>query len=501
MALSDLTGIYRNKKFEGGVGGGAQQTYGGPEPVEGGEDASADTLHAAVMGIYEKYGRSAKGIRMAKASPEYAALKGAGISVFGTPNATIGQDGKLTGGTMSISGASEEMKKKAASQYAALQGGSRGRTARTAASAISDAITSGAEVTPPNPTQNKPRVPESTPQTAQGTSMTALNPQVQESQESSKPTIKETTKGPRLDTTRQRDVFTNSRDYNENRPKTEMEKISDGYEDRQAQDNADMNARDRIALRASRPGKSGITVGEAIRLGHGKGMEDRDPNEELDSSDAAVKTINARAQQDAMADYWKRKKDLGNQIQQADKIDKSNLMRYKNQTARGDADIASQTGELVDRSQFGEEKVSKRETYNKNGREWVKNTTDKGQIGLPSKNQNEADTYNRGFYEVSTYDRRADEGTGENGTAVYNAYEFGTKGEGLLGQGSKDDYKRDASMGSTKEVLPQIQKDRFSKDVTKFTTGKSDPAEGSNLTEEEYRKKKAAQFTGPVPKA
>jgi hypothetical protein len=212
MALQDLTGIYRNKEFKGGVGGGAKQTsYGGPEPVDYGEDVSAETLQAAVMGIYEKYGRSAKGIRMAKASPEYAALQGAGISVFGTPTARIGDDGKLTGGTMNLSGASEEMKKKAGSQYAALEGGgSRGRTSRTPSSSLTDAVNGGAEVTPPAPTQNKPRVPESTPQTAQSTSMGAVNPPATPATpatetpkvEPAKTPVKETSKGPRLDTFR-----------------------------------------------------------------------------------------------------------------------------------------------------------------------------------------------------------------------------------------------------------------------------------------------------------
>ena len=210
MALQDLTGNYRNKKFEGGVGGGASPVvYGGPEPFDG-ENVSAETMQAAVMGIYEKYGRSAKGIRMAKASPEYAALQGAGISVFGTPTARIGDDGKLTGGSMSISGASEEMKKKAGSQYAALEGGgSRGRTSRSPSSSLTDAVNGGAEVTPPAPVQNKPRVPESTAQTAQSTSMDAVNPPATPAPatetpkvEPTKTPVKETSKGPRLDTFR-----------------------------------------------------------------------------------------------------------------------------------------------------------------------------------------------------------------------------------------------------------------------------------------------------------
>jgi hypothetical protein len=204
MALQDLTGSYRNKKFEGGVGGGASPVvYGGPEPFDG-ENVSAETMQAAVMGIYEKYGRNAKAMRMAKASPEYAALQGAGISLFGNPTAKVGADGKLTGGTTTLEGASQEAKAKASSQYAALEGGSRGRTARTPSTSLTDAVSGGAEVTP---TQNKPRVPESTAQTAQSTSMDAVNPPATPATETPKvePTktpVKETSKGPRLDTFR-----------------------------------------------------------------------------------------------------------------------------------------------------------------------------------------------------------------------------------------------------------------------------------------------------------
>jgi hypothetical protein len=208
MALQDLTGNYRGKKFEGGVGGGATPVvYGGPEPLD--ENVSADTLKASVMGIYEKYGRSAKGIRMAKASPEYAALQGAGISVFGTPTARIGSDGKLTGGTTSLENAPEAAKEKAGSQYAAISGTGRGRTSRTGSSALTNSVNGGAEVTPPAPTQNKPRVPESTAQTAQSTSMDSVNPTPAPAPAvnplapaPAKTPVKETSKGPRLDTFR-----------------------------------------------------------------------------------------------------------------------------------------------------------------------------------------------------------------------------------------------------------------------------------------------------------
>ena len=220
MALQDLTGNYRNKKFEGGVGGGASPvTYGGPEPLDG-ENVSAETMQASVMGIYEKYGRNAKAMRMAKASPEYAALQGAGVSVFGTPTSRIERDSGTTDangdfvpgkervvGSTKLENSSPEKKAKAAAQYAALTGtGGRGRTSRTGSSALTDSVNGGAEVTPPAPTQNKPRVPESTAQTAQSTSMDAVNPPATPATPTqtppSKPPVKETSKGPRLDTFR-----------------------------------------------------------------------------------------------------------------------------------------------------------------------------------------------------------------------------------------------------------------------------------------------------------
>jgi hypothetical protein len=203
MALQDLTGIYRNKKFEGGVGGGASPVYGGPSPVDETENVSPETLKASVMGIYEKYGRSAKGMKMAKASPEYAALQGAGINVFGTPTSNNSGMDSNRKQTTNLENAPDEAKKKAAAQYAALEGGgSRGRVSRTPSTSLVDAVNGGAEVTPPAPTENKPRVPESTPQTAQSTSMSAINPPTTPAPEPTQTPTQETSKGPRLDTYR-----------------------------------------------------------------------------------------------------------------------------------------------------------------------------------------------------------------------------------------------------------------------------------------------------------
>jgi len=199
MAIQDLTGVYRNKSFVGGVPPATTPDYYvGPEVDE---KASAESLQAAVKGIYEKYGRNARAMRLAKASPEYAALQGAGINVFGTPTSNnSGMDANKKQ-TKNIENASSQSKETAASQYAALEGGSRGRS-RTPSTSLLDAINGGAEVTPPAPTENKPRVPESTPQTAQSTSMSAINPPTTPAPEPTQTPTQETSKGPRLDTYR-----------------------------------------------------------------------------------------------------------------------------------------------------------------------------------------------------------------------------------------------------------------------------------------------------------
>jgi hypothetical protein len=389
MALLDLTGNYRNKEFKGGVGGGASPVvYGGPEP-DFGEDVSAETMQTAVMGIYEKYGRSAKGMRMAKASPEYAALKGAGISVFGTPTAKIGPDGKLTGGTTNLSGASEEAKKKAVSQYAALEGGSRGRTTRTPSTSLTDAVSGGAEVTPPAPNPNKPRVPESTAQTAQSTSMSALNPPATPATDTpkvepaTKPNVMETTKGPRL--------FTSSRDYNANKPQTEMQKLdgSQGANDEAMSQN--LAARDKINRQSLRGGASGITAQDATDMGFGKGLKGQG-DRMLDSSDASVKMINAKARNDLQDEREAMKKEYNSQAQAAGATDDFNKKMAGYQTEKGDSEIATQTGVVQDRSQFGGVKVFGSETYKgPGGKEFVGNKTSEGFVGLPSENQNKID--------------------------------------------------------------------------------------------------------------
>jgi hypothetical protein len=387
MALQDLTGNYRGKRFEGGVGGGANPVvYGGPEPFDG-ENVSAETMQAAVMGIYEKYGRNAKAIRMAKASPEYAALQGAGISLFGNPTAKA--DGKLTGGTTTLEGASQEAKTKAASQYAALNGRPSGRTSRTGSSALTEAVNGGAEVTPPAPAQNKPRVPESTAQTAQSTSMGAVNPPATPATDTpkvepaTKPNVMETTKGPRL--------FTSSRDYNANKPQTEMQKLdgSQGANDEAMSQN--LAARDKINRQSLRGGASGITAQDATDMGFGKGLEGQG-NRMLDNSDASVKMMNAKARNDLQDEREAMKKEYNSQSQAAAATDEFNKKLAGYQTEKGDSEIATQTGVVQDRSQFGGVKVFGSETYKgPGGKEFVGNKTSEGFVGLPSENQNKID--------------------------------------------------------------------------------------------------------------
>jgi hypothetical protein len=390
MALADLTGNFRNKKFEGGVGGGASPViYGGPEP-DLGEDVSPETLKASVMGIYEKYGRSAKGIRMAKASPEYAALQGAGINVFGTPTSNnSGMDSnKNRKQTTNIENASDETKAKASSQYAALEGRSSGRTPRTSSSSLTQAVNGGAEVTPA-PTENKPRVPESTPQTAQSTSMSALNPpsapatETPKAEPATKPNVMETTKGPRL--------FTNSRDYNANKPESEMQKLDKSQGSNNDAMASNLAARDKINRQSLRGGASGITAQDATDMGYGKGLEGQG-SRMLDNSDASVKMMNAQARNNLQDEREAMKKEYNNQAEAAGRADDFNRKKAGWQTEKGDSEIATQTGKVQDRSQFGGVKVYGSEAYKgPGGKEFVGNKTSEGFIGLPSENQNKVD--------------------------------------------------------------------------------------------------------------
>jgi hypothetical protein len=340
------------------------------------------------MGIYEKYGRSAKGMRMAKASPEYAALKGAGISVFGTPTSNNSGMDSNRKQTTNLENAPDEVRKKASSQYAAIEGGSRGRTPRTGSSALTNVINGGAEVTPA-PTPNTPRVPESTAQTAQSTSMSALNPpatpatDTPKAESPTKPNVMETTKGPRL--------FTSSRDYNANKPESEMQKLnrSQGANDEAMSQN--LAARDKINRQSLRGGASGVTAQDATDMGFGKSLEGQG-NRMLDNSDASVKMMNAKARNDLQDEREAMKKEYNSQAQAAAATDEFNKKLAGYQTEKGDSEIATQTGVVQDRSQFGGVKVFGSETYKgPGGKEFVGNKTSEGFIGLPSENQNKID--------------------------------------------------------------------------------------------------------------
>ncbi|NBR23839.1 MAG: hypothetical protein EBU08_08745 [Micrococcales bacterium] len=517
MAIEDLTGNLRNKKFEGGVGGGASPVaYSGPDPVNEGENVSAEALEATVQGIYEKYGRSAKGIRMAKASPEYAALKAAGISVFGTPTARTETDRqgntRLVGGTTTLKNASPEAKAKAGAQYAALQGygSGYGRTARTAASSLSDRVGSSAEMTAPQPRENSPRTPESTAQTAQSTSLSdATRPPASQTKEA-KPSDTQTQETPTsptaspstIDTTKGR-RFTTSRDYNDNKPKTETQILneSQGPARKAMQDN--LAARDKINRQSLRGGSSGITVQDAIDLGYGSGLDPKDGGRMLDNSDASVQMMRAAERNNLQAEREEAAKEYNSQAAAAYRADEFKRKQAGWQTEAGDKQTEMQTGEVQDRSQFGGTKVYKRETYKgPGGKEFVGNWTSEGFIGLPSKRQNEADTYNRGMIENKGYDRDADKSSGEEGYTTYNRYELDGKGGGVVGRGRKGEfYVGPDNMDAVKGQLPsEFQKGRFGEDVKRFTTGTASPAEGSDLTEKEYRKKKS-EFVGPLPRA
>lgn len=499
MAIQDLTGSYRNKAFVGGVQGGdnTPDYYVGPEPDV---QASAETLQAAVKGIYEKYGRNARAMRLAKASPEYAALQGAGISVFGTPTSNnSGMDAnKNRRQTTNIENATNETKDTAASQYAALQGGSSAKR-RTPSTSVSDSTATESTAGSVTPVSRQPRQPESTPQAAQSTSMSAVNPPAKTSAQTepakeqptapSMPSTMETTKGPRL--------FTSSRDYNDNKPESEIQKLdrSQGPNNEAMANN--LAARDKINRQSLRGGASGITAKEASDLGFGNDQSNR----MLDNSDASVKMLraaernNLQDQREAMA------KEYNSQAAAAYRADEWNKKLAGWQTEKGDSQIAMQTGEVQDRSQFGGVKVYGRETYKgPGGKEFVGNKTSEGFIGLPSKNQNEAETYNKGMIEVPDNSRR-----NQNGTDVATANKYNISSQNpnsaYLGQGTKDNYQTNAGeIGDVKNSLPSnYQKERFGEDVKKYTTGSARPAEDSNLTDAEYKKKKSG-YVGPSPK-
>ena len=495
MALLDLTGNYRNKEFVGGVGGGASPAvYGGPEPVDYGGDVSAETLQARVMGIYERYGRSRKGMRMAKASPEYAALQGAGISVFGTPTARIGDDGKLTGGTMTISGASEEMKKKAGSQYAALEGGgSRGRTSRSPSSSLTDAVNGGAEVTPPAPTQNKPRVPESTAQTAQSTSMSALNPPATPAPETpkvepaTKPNVMETTKGPRL--------FTSSRDYNDNKPQSEMQKLDGSQGANNEAMSQNLAARDKMNRQSLRGGSSGITAQDATDMGFGTGLKGQG-NRMLDNSDAAVKMMNAKARNDLQDEREAMKKEYNTQAEAAGRVDDFNRKKAGWQTEKGDSETAMQTGEVQDRSQFGGTKVYGRETYKgPGGKEFVGNRTSEGFIGLPSADQNKADTFNARAGKTSMGGLN----TGLNKYSGNSGEQSAMPQDKVTADDVRANYAFGGGSGRGGSLVSDGKRGELEQDTAKYTTGTTTP-KGSSEPEAVYNKKKtknALAYAGP----
>jgi hypothetical protein len=74
----------------------------------------------------------------------------------------------------------------------------------------------------------------------------------------------------------------------------------------------------------------------------------------------------------------------------------------KYRTEAGDTEVAQRTGEVQDRSRFGEDRVAGRQTYkNKDGKEMIGNTMQRPDgstyfVGLPSADQNKADAFNAG---------------------------------------------------------------------------------------------------------
>jgi hypothetical protein len=325
----------------------------------------------------------------------------------------------------------------------------------------------------------------------------AVTPEAPKVEPATKANAIETTKGPRL--------FTSSRDYNANKPESEMQKLDKSQAENNEAMTNNMAARDKINRQSLRGGASGVTVGDAADLGYGGGMEGQDRNRMLDNSDASVKMMRAQERNNLQDEREAMKKQYDSQAAAAGRADEWNKKLAGWQTEKGDSQVAMQTGEVQDRSQFGGTKVYGRETYKgPGGKEFVGNRTSEGFIGLPSKAQNEADTYNRGMIEVPDESRGNQSGTDVATANKYNAISTNPN-SAYLGQGSKDEYAAKAGdMESVKDQLPSsYQKNRFGADVKRFTTGSASPAEGSDLTEAEYRKKKNAQsgYAGPAPKA
>lgn len=483
MAIQDLTGSYRNKAFVGGVQGGNNNPdyYVGPEPDV---QASAETLQAVVKGIYEKYGRNARAMRLAKASPEYAALEGAGINVFGNP----GEKKK------NLENASSQTKDTAASQYAALQGGSSAKR-RTPSTSVSDSTATESTAGSVTPVSRQPRQPESTPQAAQSTSMSAVNPPAKTSAQTepakeqptapSMPSTMETTKGPRL--------FTTSRDYNDNKPESEIQKLgrSQGPNNEAMANN--MAARDKINRQSLRGGASGITAKEASDLGFGSDQSNR----MLDNSDASVKMLraaernNLQDQREAMA------KEYNSQAAAAGRADDFNKKLAGWQTEKGDSETAMQAGEVQDRSQFGGTKVYSRKTYKgPGGKEFVGNQTSEGFIGLPSADQNKADTFNTKAGKTSI-------GNLDTGLNKYSG-KFGEQSAMPKEKVTADDVRANYSFGGGNSpggnLVSDGKRGQLEQDTAKYTTGTTKP-KGSSEPEAVYNKKKtrnALAYAGPA---
>ena len=102
--------------------------------------------------------------------------------------------------------------------------------------------------------------------------------------------------------------------------------------------------------------------------------------------------INAKARNDLQDEREAMKKEYNSQAQAAGATDDFNKKMAGYQTEKGDSEIATQTGVVQDRSQFGGVKVFGSETYKgPGGKEFVGNKTSEGFVGLPSENQNKID--------------------------------------------------------------------------------------------------------------
>lgn len=141
----------------------------------------------------------------------------------------------------------------------------------------------------------------------------------------------------------------------------------------------------------------------------------------------------------------------------------------KYRTEAGDTEIAQRTGEVQDRSRYGEDRVMGRQTYtSKSGKEMIGNQMQRPDgstyfVGLPSADQNKADSFNRNvgpnFNQYNNY-----ESTPKN----YKASAEDIRANYAFGGGSGPGG---TLVASNEDGLVGRNRSEFNKDVATFSAG------------------------------